>query len=136
MKKTIAILAFIVMMTAFYSCTKHAGDTAEETIPTATITFSSPTQGAVYQKGDSILIQGTAISTETIHGYEVSIRNAADTAVLYYAEHVHDHNDTIVIDKKWKNTLTTATNLQVAVTVTLDHDGHTSTKTVGIKTVN
>jgi hypothetical protein len=80
-----------------------------------------------------VLIRCTATATAEMHGCEISIRNAADTAIVYYYEHVHDHNATLAIDKKWKDTLTTAVNLQVAVTAILDHEGHTSTQTVTIK---
>jgi hypothetical protein len=137
MKKTFAILSLhTLLLTAFFSCTKHAGDVVEEAVPSATFAFSSPTAGAVYQSGDSVLIQGIAISTETIHGYEIDIKNGTDTSVVYFSEHVHDHNDTIVINKKWKNTLPAATNLRVDVTLHLDHDGHTLRKAVGFSTQN
>jgi hypothetical protein len=119
-----------------FACTKHAGDMEEETIPTATFILSSPVEGTLYQRGDSILIQGLAISTDEIHGYDISIKDAADTSVTYFANHIHDHNDTISINQKWKNTLAASANLQVEVTLTLDHHGHTSSKKVGVKTQN
>ena len=127
------ISAFCI--TTLWACTKHQGD-IEEQVPTATLTFASPTNGAVYQHGDSVLIQGLAIATEVMHGYKVSIKNAADTSVVYYAEHIHDHNDTLQINQAWKNTLTTAATLQVEVVLTLDHEGHTSRKAVNFKTQN
>jgi hypothetical protein len=133
MKSNFLIPIALFCITAFAACTKHAGD-LEETIPTATITFAAPTEGTTYRTGDSIRIQGVAISSAVMHGCQIAIRNAADTSVVYYAEHVHDHNDTITINKAWKNTLTTAADLQVEVTLALDHDGHTRTKTVSVKT--
>lgn len=137
MKHPISTLSFSALLAIlFFACTKHAGDVEEEPFPTATFTLSSPVEGAIYRSGDSILIQGLAISTDVIHGYDITIKNAADTTVTYFANHIHDHNDTIAIHQKWKNTLTASANLQVEVTLTLDHDGHTSSKKAGVKTVN
>ena len=132
MKSKFIIPLALLCTTVLASCTKHAGD-IEEPVPTATITFAQPTQGAVYKTGDSVRIQGVAIGSAVMHGCQIAIRKAADTSVIYYEEHVHDHNDTITINHAWKNTLATATDLQVDVTVVLDHDGHTATKTVGIR---
>jgi hypothetical protein len=126
------LLLCVFCTTLFVACTKHRGD-VEEQIPTAAITFTSPTENAVYKSGDSVLIQCFATASEVMHGCEITITNAADTSVTYYHEHLHDHNDTLAINHKWKDTLTTAANLQIAVTLILDHDGHTSTKTVNIK---
>lgn len=127
------ILLFLGTTISFFACTKHSGDIYEP-IPTATLTFSNLTEGAVIHTGDSVLIQGVAAASAEMHGYEVAVKNADDTAVVYFSQHVHDHGDTLLINQGWKDTLTAAANLQVEVTLTLDHDGHTSTKTVGIKT--
>jgi hypothetical protein len=113
------------------SCTKHLGDVEEHT-PKATIQFSSPTDGALLSTGDSLSVQAVAISTETIHGYDVQIKDPADTTV-YFSKHVHDHNDTLVIHENWKPVFNKPTNVQVLITLTLDHDGHTSTGKVNCR---
>ncbi len=105
----------------------------DEQTPTATLTFSNPTEGAVYHTGDSVLIQAQATAAGEMHGYEVSIRNAGDTSQVYFLQHVHTHGNTIVINQGWKDTLATTTHLEVAVLLTLDHDGHTSYKSVHVK---
>lgn len=118
------------MTTAFFACTKHAYDVeAAATTNGATIVFSAPTANAVYQTGDSISIQAIAIAPQTIHGYDVSIKQANDTTV-YFFQHVHDHNDTLLINHKWKSNLPGAMALEAKIVLTLDHDGHTATKSV------
>src|SRR5215208_4677545 len=102
--KNIFSLTALVISVAFLSCTKHQGD-VEEHIPTAILSFSNPTEGAVYHNGDSVSIEGKGVSTESAHGYDISIRKANDTTV-YYFQHIHDHNDTLIINQKWKNSLT------------------------------
>ena len=135
MKRTFSILICAFALITALSCSKHNGD-VEEQLPTATLTFASPTQGAVYQAGDSVRIQALATATGEMHGYTVSVCNAADTAVVYFSQQVHAHGDTLLINHAWKDTLTTTANLQVAVTLTLDHEGHTSYQSVNIKTEN
>jgi hypothetical protein len=41
---------------------------------------------------------------------------------------VHDHNDTLLINQKWKNTVTAPANMEAQVILYLDHEGHTGTK--------
>lgn len=127
MKKIIFFLAIPAFITA---CAKH-NDDVEDATPQATIVFGSPAQGAVYNFGDSVLIRGTAVSTATVHGYDLIIRKAPDTAKLYFT-HFHDHNDTLLINTKWKADVSGAA-LQAEVILYLDHDGHTASRKVGFE---
>ena len=113
----------------FSSCAKHQGD-VEENIPVATIRFANPVQGAVYLASDSVLIQGTAISTATIHGYDLIIKRADDTASLY-RQKIHDHNDTLLIARKWKPQSELSGQMEASVILYLDHEGHTKIQKVG-----
>ena len=125
------VLLLSASSTVFLSCSKHKGD-IEENIPVATIKFESPTASTVYQSGDSVRIKGTAISTATVHGYDIIIRKTTDTTKLFF-QHVHDHNDTLLIDKKWKNHLSVAANMEAQVILYLDHEGHTGSKKVSFR---
>lgn len=126
MKKILSLLTLSAVL--FTACTKHKDD-VENTAPTATIQFESPTQGAFYNSGDSVLIKGTATYATTMHGYDLIIRKASDTTKLYF-QHFHDHQATITINTKWKADVSN-TNLLAEVVVYLDHDGHTDSKKVG-----
>ena len=119
------LISFIALATA---CTKHKDD-VENTSPKADIRFESPTQGAFYNSGDSVQIKGTASYTATIHGYDVIIRKANDTATLFF-KHFHDHKASLAIDTKWKASVSHA-NLQAEVVLYLDHDGNTGSRKVG-----
>ncbi|RYY95276.1 MAG: hypothetical protein EOO11_16180 [Chitinophagaceae bacterium] len=104
------------------ACTKHPGDALEPATAEATLVFAQPLAGAVYQRGDSVRIAATAIAPATIHGYDVEIHAVGDTTRLFYT-HVHDHNDTLLVRQAWADTLSTARNLEVQVTLVLDHEG-------------
>ena len=120
------ILFFIIALVLLISCTKHKGD-IEENLPVATINFESPTLSSVYSNGDSVTIKGTAISTATVHGYDVIIRKVNDTTTLFF-KNVHNHKDSLFINQKWKNTVPVAGTMEAQVVLYLDHEGHTGTK--------
>jgi hypothetical protein len=123
----------LIAFTAFTACTKHAGDvTPPPVAEEATITFASPTQGGVYAIGDSVTIQATCISANTLHGCDIIIRKAADTTVLYNV-HMHDHAATLNISRKWKADLTEATNLEVIIKAAINHDGKAVSKKVNFR---
>lgn len=108
----------------FVSCSSKAEDEFE-TIPAATIRFSSPTLGAIYTNGDSVTISAVAISTANVHGYDLAIQRAGDATASLYFTHIHSHNDTLHIHEKWKAEVATPTDLEVEITLYLDHAGHT-----------
>jgi hypothetical protein len=120
------ILFFIITLVLLISCTKHKGD-IEENLPVAIINFESPTLSSVYSNGDSVTIKGTAISTATMHGYDIIIRKVNDTTTVFF-KHIHDHNDTLSINQKWKNNVSVAATMEAQVVLYLDHEGHTGTK--------
>jgi hypothetical protein len=134
LKRTITVC--ILILGLLYGCKKHTAEIipiVHEPIPVAVLTIASPTAGAVYATGDSIAIVATAIANAEMHGYNLEIRKLNDTA-LYYTEFFHNHNDTININTKWKNTLTVPANLEVVVSLLLDHDGHMHTQRVSFTT--
>jgi len=126
MKKLITL--FILSAVFLSACTKH-NDDIEDLSPKADLQFESPTAGAFYNIGDSVLIKGTASYTSTIHGYDLIIRKASDTTTLFFV-HVHDHNANLQINTKWKADVSN-TNLQAEVILHLDHEGHTDSRKVG-----
>lgn len=101
-------------------------------IPVGNITITSPVANSVYAFGDTIAITGTAVSTAVIHGYELSVKKVNDTS-RYYNEFIHEHNDSLTINKQWYNTISTATDLELVVSLILDHEGHTLIKKVNFR---
>ena len=127
--KTTILTAFIITI-SIAACTKHAND-IEDNTPKATIQILNPTAGTVFSSNDSISIQATAVATATIHGYDIIIRKAEDSAKLYF-KHIHDHNDTLAINHKFKPDASN-TALQMELVLYLDHDGHTANKKVNFR---
>lgn len=112
----------LVLAVFFAGCSKHAGDVPEH-IPNASLVLIKPAEGQVFAAGDSIAVVGTAISDQTIHGYEIYLRAAGDTAKLY-SVNVHDHNDSLFIDRKFKYVHSYRGAAELHVVLALDHEGH------------
>ena len=119
----IIIPALVIL---FASCAKHQLDKEAEILP-YTLIISSPSSGAHYRTGDSIRIEGLAIYKENIHGYDITIREVNDTTIHFF-NHVHEHNDTLLLEGSWKNTLNGSRSMEAEITLYLDHDGTTGKK--------
>jgi hypothetical protein len=126
-----AFSAFLLLLSlTVVSCRDDDDDNAVEPIPTATITITSPTEGAMVMANDSLTISGTIAGEQTIHGYTIYVRKKADNSVLFNKE-VHDHKANITINQKWGvGAVTGHTELELEVVATLDHEGHTTSKKV------
>jgi hypothetical protein len=131
-RTTYTLLLLTSLLTTLLGCTKDSAD-EEEPIVTATITINSPGEGAVFHNGDSIIVEGTAVGTGVLHGYEISIRKANESSNPYYFQHIHNHSSTIQFREGWKNNLTAPTNLEVVVDVIVDHEGNKNSKKFGIR---
>lgn len=112
------------------SCTKHAGDYKEET-PAAALVISLPINNQLYKATDSIRINAFATATAVIHGYDAYLTRQSDTVRLQSVS-VHDHNDTLVIDRIFAPLA--GGKYEAHILLTLDHDGHTLHKYVSFKT--
>jgi len=128
MKLISHIFLSVFFLSVIASCSKHEGDVLAVD-PSFSFRFDAPTAGGSYSPGDTVLVRGTAIAPATIHGYELIIKKAGDTTVLY-SKGVHDHNDTLLVNEKWKVDITSAENLEARIIFNLDHDGHTGTSSV------
>lgn len=122
--KPLSYLALLLLTTA---CNKHSGDTTEQP---ADIQFDilSPTGNGQYTQGDTVWLRARAISPTVLHGYQVSVQRANDTAHLYFAD-VHDHNDTLSINHYWVNDQAAGTALRATFKVVLNHEGDQAART-------
>jgi len=129
MRINLLVLIFATVVVA--SCKKHVTED-DHHIPVATIEIISPAAGANYHRGDNVMIQARAVSTEQLHGYDIFISKANDTTT-YFFEHIHDHNDTVMINAVWLASITAPADLEANITIYLDHELHTAKKKVAFK---
>ena len=107
----------LILFVCTIACSK---DNEQSFLPTAEIVINSPLTNSVIHPGDTIYIQGEATSATGLHGYEITIRKPGE-ANLYF-QHFHEHANTIQIEDKWKNVVSQPGNLEVLISVVLDHD--------------
>jgi len=127
----IGLIGFTTMLA---SCKKDKEDPKSPggTTPplTATITISSPAEGAMLDHGQELHIHATVTAGFEMHGYTLQIRRAADNEVVW-THHSHSHATSYTIHEHWTNNVDDHTNMILRVTAELDHSGTVSFKEVG-----
>ena len=124
-KHSIFLLGFIILLIA---CSR---DDEEMFLPEAEITINSPASNSFIKPGDTIYIEGMATCATSLHGYELSIK-MKEGANLYF-QHFHDHDDTLRIQDKWKNIVSQPGELELIVSVILDHYDHRKNKIIPLQ---
>lgn len=126
MKQILFTAALLILLG---SCQKK-DDTAPDP---AQVTFqiSNPAAGQTFHKGDTLFINATVNYISELHGYDLSLVNAADQSVLF-EEQQHVHSDHFTISNYWVDTLSRPTDITLKLTTEIDHAGHEATKTVSI----
>jgi hypothetical protein len=111
-----------------------ARDNEELFLPDATITIYTPANATTIHQGDSIYINALATCATTLHGYELTIRKPGGPNL--YFQHYHDHNDTLVIKDQWKNTVAAPAELELVMSIILDHEDHRKNVVVPLQVRN
>jgi hypothetical protein len=125
------LVIFSILVILFSGCSR---DNEEIFLPVAEITMYAPLPNAIIYPGDTVFIDALATSSASLHGYELAIRKSG--ASNLYFQHYHDHTDTLRIKDKWKNTLTQTGELELWISVILDHEDHRKNKIIPLEVRN
>ncbi|RYD80768.1 MAG: hypothetical protein EOP53_07565 [Sphingobacteriales bacterium] len=133
-------LSLGLLLLAFAACTKEKiVEVEKEKIvevdkpAAANISITSPKPGDVFAHGDTVHIKALLTGVNTLHGYEISIRNTDDEDAVVYLKSVHDHNKVINVDTYWINTESDSGSRSVNIVTAIDHDGNSLGKKVAFK---
>jgi hypothetical protein len=85
----------------------------------------------MFLANDMVPITGTMTAPGEMHGYEITLRNKADNAVLYTTSG-HAHGTSITLQQQWKNNVSSDTEVELEVVAILDHAGNKTVKKVAI----
>jgi hypothetical protein len=85
-------------------------------------TILSPTESTSFNKNDTVRISASAINTENLHGYEVTIHSTSDTTAIFRSV-VHVHSTNLSIVEKWANSSPAVKSQVVEVKIFTDHNG-------------
>lgn len=119
------LFSLLVVSTFLLDACKKDEEHANE----ATIEIITPQEGQMFHSGETVTIQATLTGKESLHGWKVEIRKAADNSVVFEAD-AHDHALSFAINETWTNNVTEHTNLVLEVFAQLDHDGTLTSKKV------
>ncbi len=114
----------LISLVALNACKKN-----EPAANTATIEITSPQEGQMFAKGDTVHITATLTGQLNLHGWEVAIRKKADNTVVY-TNSLHVHDLILQVNDFWINDVTEDTGMVLEVSAQLDHEGTLASKTV------
>lgn len=124
MRKIITVAALVSLLGA---CQKKDDTVADP--QQVSIVITTPTNGQVFHKGDTVHIKGAVNYITELHGYEVRITDTANGTIVYNtAQHVH--SDKFTISEYWVDDLADAAALKLEVISIIDHDGTTARQSV------
>lgn len=126
MKKNLFIL--MMMIATSVGFTTSCKDKEDDDNVTADIVIEEPADGASVAQGDTLMIHAQVTGSAAMHGWELAVRKKTEQTVLYSTD-AHDHAATYHIHGEWVNTMPAGTQMEIVVTVTLNHDGATAVKT-------
>ena len=97
------------------------------------IVITNPTEGQTFHRGDTVFMNAAVQYVSELHGYELTITNVANNAVLF-DEDDHVHDDHFTISNYWVDTLSQPADLKINLTAEIDHNGNEADKSILIKT--
>jgi hypothetical protein len=127
---TLLLLIFLASAVTISSC-KRKDDNPNPSTPANTVTFSisSPTDGATFHLGDTIWIKGTAVCTNQLHGYAITLTNKTTNTVVLSADD-HVHGTTVTLDTFWVNNVADHSDMSLQIDAEIDHEGNKESKII------
>lgn len=127
--KPFFITAILVSYISLTACKKDKSpiDDSTEDHPTAVITITSPNENDTIQ--GNFAVTGTIAGSADLHGYQVTVTNALNDSIVYQND-IDDHVADFTINQAVANPYTVYTPMKLEVVAALDHEGHTTTKTI------
>lgn len=132
-KYSTIILAFFLVasMALVSSCKKNDDDNTTSPTETFSMSVSSPEEGATFHNGATVNINAEISNDTEMHAYEVKIVNKSNNnEVVFSKQEEHMHSKTYTISESWVNNVTMHSDMELEITVYIDHEGNTKTKSV------
>lgn len=125
MKKTIFLSTAILIISFFSACNKnHEASSAE-------ISIVEPMEFDTILQGDELHVQGSITANGTMHGYTLTVANAANDSVSLFLN-TDSHADSYSFHEHWLNNVTDTTIMKVIIEATLNHEGTKTSKMVNV----
>jgi hypothetical protein len=130
--KNFATIISILCINTLFACQKK--ETKMIDTNNLKLNISKPIEAQTFKKGDTVFIKAKASYSELLHGYSLKISNKSSQEVYFdIDEHLHDA--TFEIDTFWVDSLGKNADLQLKLTVEIDHDGNNDSKEVNFNVI-
>lgn len=115
-----------MVLLAAISCRK---DKEEESIPSASFTIVSPSEGQTFAFGDTIVLHAVINCPTAMHGWEGLAINTTSGDSIWEAD-MHEHSAAYVIIDSLINQVDISSDMRWKLTAEVDHDGHTNSREI------
>jgi hypothetical protein len=123
-------VAFIIVFSFLTVACKDDHDHDDDPQPaSANITFTSPAMYSAFNGGQTVTVAGKIEASHEIHGYKIIIRNKTTNTETVIKD-ADEHAKTVDFSADWTNNVTTHSDMEAEVVVTLDHNGNTTSQKV------
>ena len=112
------ILIAIMAVCCLIGCRKKENIT--EATTHLTVNIISPTVGATFKKGDTVLVKAHITNDVSLHGYEVKVLNTSQNSVVFDSAS-HSHAADIQVQYRFVATGDSVANWTIQLITTLDH---------------
>ncbi len=110
-------LLFLSLMLTQIACNKDEATTESQ----VKVTFTNPTNAAIYKESDTLWVTVQLSSDEGLHDFIVQLKNLTETTTAYtYNGHSHENNATVTF--YYLPNINADAQMELSV-LTLDHNG-------------
>lgn len=130
LNRIISVFMFVGLVVFASSCKKDDNSSNPTPTDNFSITITSPTAMQTFPSGATVNVKATISNSTEMHGYDIKIVNKANNNEEVFKKEMHDHGSSYTIDESWVNNVTMHSDMELEITVYIDHEGNKKTQTV------
>ena len=128
MKRPVSIIMLLAgICLLFAACRKEQPQGPDASL--VAFAISQPLPDSVYAPGRAIPIEVQVSAPYELHGYKLALLRMPGAVPVFEAE-AHAHGRQIQISESWVHNLPEASELELLIRVTIDHEGHEAEKRI------
>lgn len=124
------VVLFVATMGLVSSCKKKDDNPSPTPTNNFSISVTSPTDMQTFTNGSTVNIKATISNSTEMHGYDLKITNKSNNNQEVFKKEAHEHATSYTIDESWLNNVTMHSDMELEITVYVDHEGNTKTQHV------
>lgn len=122
------VLLFVATIGLVSSCKKKDDNPSPTPTNNFSISITSPTAMQTFTNGSTVNVKATVSNDTEMHGYDIKIINTSNNDEEVFKKEVHEHGSSYTIDESWVNNVTMHSDMELEITVYVDHEGNTKSE--------